>query len=120
MVQCHPPLELEELPKEDEERLEKLFSKLDTDGNGKIDIHDLSVALKELAPHINRSYAEVRILRFLITVIKLTVNLPFNSFYSRHELHDSLMYYYATTLYREKKRNYYETISCTSEVLIYI
>ncbi|XP_053623909.1 calcium-binding mitochondrial carrier protein SCaMC-2 isoform X2 [Plodia interpunctella] len=58
MVQCHPPLELEELPKEDEERLETLFSKLDTDGNGKIDIHDLSVALKELAPHINRSYAE--------------------------------------------------------------
>lgn len=61
MVQCHPPLELQELPKEDEERLEKLFSKLDNDGNGKIDIHDLSVALKELAPHINRSYAEVRI-----------------------------------------------------------
>ncbi|KAJ8737934.1 hypothetical protein PYW08_000529 [Mythimna loreyi] len=58
MVQCHPPLQLEEIPKEDEERLEKLFSKLDTDGNGKIDIHDLSVALKELAPHINRSYAE--------------------------------------------------------------
>ncbi|CAB3253406.1 unnamed protein product [Arctia plantaginis] len=55
MVQCHPPLELEELPKEDEERLETLFSKLDTDGNGKIDIHDLSVALKELAPHINRN-----------------------------------------------------------------
>lgn len=61
MVQCHPPLELEELPKEDEERLETLFSKLDADGNGKIDIHDLSVALKELGPHINRSYAEVRI-----------------------------------------------------------
>lgn len=58
MVQ-YPPLELDELPKEDEERLEKLFSKLDDDGNGKIDIHDLSVALKELAPHINRSYAEV-------------------------------------------------------------
>ncbi|XP_063393488.1 calcium-binding mitochondrial carrier protein SCaMC-2 isoform X1 [Cydia fagiglandana] len=58
MVQCHPPLELEELPKEDEERLEKVFAKLDIDGNGKIDIHDLSVALKELAPHINRSYAE--------------------------------------------------------------
>lgn len=60
MVQCHPPLEIEQLPKEDEERLETLFSKLDNDGNGKIDIHDLSVALKELAPHINRSYAEVR------------------------------------------------------------
>ncbi|KAJ2954087.1 hypothetical protein O0L34_g2303 [Tuta absoluta] len=58
MMQCRPPLELEELPKEDEERLEKLFSKLDDDGNGRIDIHDLSVALKELAPHINRSYAE--------------------------------------------------------------
>lgn len=61
MVHTHPPLELEEIPKEDEERLENLFSKLDIDGNGKIDIHDLSAALKELAPHINRSYAEVRI-----------------------------------------------------------
>lgn len=77
MVQCHPPLEIEELPKEDEERLEKLFSKLDTDGNGRIDIHDLSVALKELAPHINRSYAEVRILNFLaklkLTVVSLSI-----------------------------------------------
>lgn len=58
MVQFHPPLKIDELPKEDEERLETLFSKLDADGNGKIDIHDLSVALKEISPHINRSYAE--------------------------------------------------------------
>lgn len=82
MVHLHPPLELEELPKEDEERLEKLFSKLDTDGNGKIDIHDLSVALKELAPHINRSYAEVRI-HFLVH--QLTVS-PSDTWYVRLSL----------------------------------
>ncbi|KAF2895149.1 hypothetical protein ILUMI_11028, partial [Ignelater luminosus] len=44
------------LPYEDEERLEKLFAKLDLDGNGKIDIHDLSVALKQLGVH--HHYAE--------------------------------------------------------------
>lgn len=48
---------LPELPTEDEERLEKLFTKLDKDGNGKIDIHDLSVALKEFGVH--HQYAEV-------------------------------------------------------------
>ncbi|KAL9910363.1 uncharacterized protein ACN427_005078 [Glossina fuscipes fuscipes] len=36
-----------ELPQEDEERLEKLFKQLDRDGNGRIDIHDLSEALRE-------------------------------------------------------------------------
>ncbi|KAL0280435.1 UNVERIFIED_CONTAM: hypothetical protein PYX00_001724 [Menopon gallinae] len=35
-----------EMPNEDEERIEKLFNSLDLDGNGKIDIHDLSVKLK--------------------------------------------------------------------------
>ena len=79
MVQCRPPLLLEEIPKEDEERLEKLFAKLDTDGNGKIDIHDLSAALKELAPHINRSYAEVRISTFLIN-FAVTVS-PFHGMF---------------------------------------
>lgn len=43
----HPPHYLHELPLEDEERLGKIFNNLDLDGNGKIDIHDLSVALKE-------------------------------------------------------------------------
>lgn len=47
----HPPHYLHELPQEDEERLGKLFSKLDKNGNGKIDIHDLSVALKEHGVH---------------------------------------------------------------------
>ncbi|KAL3284804.1 hypothetical protein HHI36_018944 [Cryptolaemus montrouzieri] len=45
-----------ELPQEDEERLEKLFKKLDKDGNGKIDILDLSDALKEHGVH--QHYAE--------------------------------------------------------------
>ncbi|KAI5701755.1 hypothetical protein M8J75_013019 [Diaphorina citri] len=47
----HPPHYLHELPQEDEERLEKLFVALDTDGNGKIDIHDLSKALKDFGVH---------------------------------------------------------------------
>ncbi|XP_025835394.1 calcium-binding mitochondrial carrier protein SCaMC-2-like [Agrilus planipennis] len=50
-----------ELPQEDEERLEKLFCKLDKDGNGKIDISDLSSALKEFG--INLHYAETFIQR---------------------------------------------------------
>ncbi|XP_044766769.1 calcium-binding mitochondrial carrier protein SCaMC-2 isoform X2 [Coccinella septempunctata] len=45
-----------ELPQEDEERLEKLFKKLDKDGNGKIDIHDLSDELKKFGVH--QHYAE--------------------------------------------------------------
>ncbi|KDR20496.1 Calcium-binding mitochondrial carrier protein SCaMC-2, partial [Zootermopsis nevadensis] len=45
-----------ELPQEDEERLENLFKSLDVDGNGKIDIHDLSVALREFG--VNQSYAK--------------------------------------------------------------
>lgn len=42
---------------EDEERIERMFKALDLDGNGKIDIHDLSVFLKEtgVSPH----YAKV-------------------------------------------------------------
>ncbi|KAG8231093.1 hypothetical protein J437_LFUL011061 [Ladona fulva] len=47
----HPPHYLHELPSEEEERLGKLFKQLDIDGNGRIDIHDLSVALKEFGVH---------------------------------------------------------------------
>ncbi|CAH1966306.1 unnamed protein product [Acanthoscelides obtectus] len=52
----HPPHYLHELPQEDEERLEKLFSLLDKNGNGRIDIHDLSAALREHGVH--HGYAE--------------------------------------------------------------
>lgn len=45
------------LAQEEEERLEKLFANLDKDGNGKIDIHDLTVELKKLGVH--HHYAEV-------------------------------------------------------------
>ncbi|XP_039963402.1 calcium-binding mitochondrial carrier protein SCaMC-3 isoform X2 [Bactrocera neohumeralis] len=45
-----------ELPHEDEERLEKLFNTLDRDGNGRIDIHDLSEALREFG--LSSVYAE--------------------------------------------------------------
>lgn len=50
------PHYLHELPQEDEERLEKIFNSLDVDGNGKIDIHDLSVALRDFGLH--HSYAQ--------------------------------------------------------------
>lgn len=46
-----------ELPQEDEERLEKLFNQLDRDGNGRIDVHDLSEALREFG--LSSVYAEV-------------------------------------------------------------
>ncbi|TMW52839.1 hypothetical protein DOY81_002106, partial [Sarcophaga bullata] len=45
-----------ELPQEDEERLEKLFNQLDRDGNGRIDVHDLSEALREFG--LSSVYAE--------------------------------------------------------------
>jgi solute carrier family 25 phosphate transporter 23/24/25/41 len=54
---AHPPHYLHELPQEDEERLENLFKSLDVDGKGKIDIHDLSVALREFG--VNQTYAKV-------------------------------------------------------------
>lgn len=46
-----------ELPIADEERLEKLFKTLDRDGNGRIDISDLSAALKDVG--LSHKYAEV-------------------------------------------------------------
>lgn len=51
-----PPHYFHELPQEDEARLEKLFIKLDKNGNGKIDIHDLSASLCEHGVH--QKYAE--------------------------------------------------------------
>lgn len=64
-----PPHYLHELPQEDEERLEKVFTKLDIDGNGTIDIHDLSVALKEFGVH--HRYAEVRMFSFNFFDLKI-------------------------------------------------
>ncbi|EAT44005.1 AAEL004589-PA [Aedes aegypti] len=55
--QAYPPVHyLHELPQADEERLERIFKKLDRDGNGRIDIHDLSAALKEFG--LSHQYAE--------------------------------------------------------------
>ncbi|XP_065086561.1 mitochondrial adenyl nucleotide antiporter SLC25A25 isoform X2 [Ochlerotatus camptorhynchus] len=55
--QAFPPVHyLHELPQADEERLEKIFKKLDRDGNGRIDIQDLSAALKEFG--LSHQYAE--------------------------------------------------------------
>lgn len=66
-IRILPPHYLHELPQEDEERLAKIFSKLDSDGNGTIDIHDLSSSLKSFGvPH---RYAEVLILLFIVLKI---------------------------------------------------
>lgn len=52
-----PPQQFQEMPLEDEERIEKIFDDLDIDGNGKIDIHDLSKTLKDSG--VNQLYAKV-------------------------------------------------------------
>ncbi|KAG7211500.1 hypothetical protein KM043_010769 [Ampulex compressa] len=51
-----PPHYLHELPAQDEARLEKIFQNLDLDGNGRIDVHDLSKALREVG--VGKQYAE--------------------------------------------------------------
>lgn len=54
----HEPIHyVHELPIADEERLEKLFKTLDRDCNGRIDIADLSAALKDVG--LSHKYAEV-------------------------------------------------------------
>uniref|UniRef100_A0A6G5ABV6 Putative mitochondrial carrier protein n=1 Tax=Rhipicephalus microplus TaxID=6941 RepID=A0A6G5ABV6_RHIMP len=48
----HPPHYYPELPTEVEERLEKLFRKLDVNEDGRIDINDLTAGLRKLGlPH---------------------------------------------------------------------
>lgn len=66
------------LPQEDEERLEKLFKKLDKDGNGKIDIHDLSDALKKYGVH--QHYAEVSVKVVLVCSILFLMQLACKAF----------------------------------------
>lgn len=60
---------LQSLLHEDEERLSKLFNRLDLDGNGKIDIYDLSAALKEFG--VSHGDAEVSIEFFIVSSIYL-------------------------------------------------
>lgn len=61
-----------ELPQEDEERLEKLFNQLDRDGNGRIDVHDLSEALREFG--LSSVYAEVSKLKYYtLSILKAFV-----------------------------------------------
>lgn len=47
----------EETEFETVKRLESIFQRLDRSGNGRIDIQDLSVALKDIG--LSRQYAEV-------------------------------------------------------------
>lgn len=57
MTRVMPPHYLHELPAQDEERLARIFQRLDLDGNGRIDVRDLSVALREVGVH--SQYAQV-------------------------------------------------------------
>lgn len=47
------------LPFEEEERLEKLFKQLDVDGDGRIDIHDLTEALEKMGVPQVSGHAQV-------------------------------------------------------------
>lgn len=65
----------------DEERLEALFKDLDRDGNGRIDIQDLSNSLKDSGVH--HTYAKVGVLIFEVTLVskkcfKMVLVLIFN------------------------------------------
>lgn len=64
-----------ELPAADEERLEKLFKNLDRDGNGRIDISDLSAALKDVG--LSHKYAEVCVMSVCV-IIFLVKEVPFS------------------------------------------
>lgn len=57
---------LHELPAQDEERLERLFQALDLDGNGRIDVHDLSYALREVGVHTQ--YAQVLRMSYIFSI----------------------------------------------------
>ncbi|XP_031638384.1 calcium-binding mitochondrial carrier protein SCaMC-3-like [Contarinia nasturtii] len=74
---------LHELPLAAEKRYEMLFSQLDRNGNGQIDIHDLSEALKDI--HLSQQYAET-FLRQTDTTNRGHVNLAeFIHYVREHE-----------------------------------
>lgn len=57
LTRVMPPHYLHELPAQDEERLERIFQRLDLDGKGRVDVRDLSAALREVGVH--SQYAQV-------------------------------------------------------------
>jgi len=60
VVKPPPAHYLHELPAQDEERLARVFQRLDLDGNGRIDVLDLSEALREVGVHTQYAqYAQV-------------------------------------------------------------
>lgn len=62
---------LHELPAQDEERLSRVFERLDLDGNGRIDVHDLSQALRDVGVHTEYAqYAQVLIKRVFMIYIE--------------------------------------------------
>ena len=74
VVKPPPAHYLHELPAQDEERLECLFQRLDLDGNGRIDVHDLSRALRDAGVHTQ--YAQVLIKpAFTISILLTSTNI---------------------------------------------
>ena len=55
----HLPHCLHELSEEDEKRLGSLFKELDVNGDGRIDVQDLSESLKRMGVHQLPGHAEV-------------------------------------------------------------
>lgn len=75
----------------EEERLEELFRKLDVDGNGKIDIRDLSEALKD--SKFGQQYAEVSHWARLLFWTRWPIS-PFSFFFCKSNSdfpHDSVL-----------------------------
>lgn len=83
-----------ELPEHAEQRLSKIFQELDLDGNGRIDVHDLSKALHKVGVH--KRYAEVQLKFVLLCLfIILTINQHYKmqTFYDyiHHNLKGSIL-----------------------------
>lgn len=54
----HPPHYYQELPSQQEERLEKLFKQLDVDGDGRININDLTMAFQKLGVPFDSNHVQ--------------------------------------------------------------
>lgn len=72
----------EETEFETVKRLESIFKRLDRSGNGRIDIQDLSVALKDFG--VSLQYAEVK--RRSLQIVKKGTNIHFIDFSSFTEI----------------------------------
>lgn len=63
------PHYLPQLPSEEEERLDKLFKQLDINGDGRIDIYDLTEAFEKLGLSHYHYHAEVNICNVYCSIV---------------------------------------------------